>query len=147
MKFNKNLYLQLVEKEKRLNQQGVDFFKDNREEFIQLLTFRALLSDAIYWRHKTQYLSIFNSFVEKKLDVECFKDQFYNLYRKDRDASLGDSLDSSESENFSKYISSIFVDSDMFSLEAEEGEQYSETWLRTVVNDVLNQIQKEYNFD
>jgi hypothetical protein len=87
MDFDKEKCLELIKESKKLRQKGKflrDYDKAKNKELIQYLTF---LDDQIFWQSRGEYFKILELFVDKRINVEGFIQQYGQLRRSNRNAS------------------------------------------------------------
>jgi len=52
MKYNKNRYFYLLEQEEIFEKQGRSLYKENREDYLELLNYQVQLEDHKYWENR-----------------------------------------------------------------------------------------------
>ena len=147
MEFDRNRFMELSKQEIDCFREGTSLYEKNLKDYMELLKFKIAVQDTIFWLNRKIYITVIKKFIAKKINCEEFIDQFILLWETDRDTSLENCEPITGSQGFTNYMTEIFKSCDLFELEAQKNQHYDEKWLRTSVNDVLIQIQKEYNFN
>jgi hypothetical protein len=66
-------YKELLEKEKCLNQQSNSLIFENKDEFIELLSYGARVEDQISYERKREYYSLISEYIEKVVTPQIFQ--------------------------------------------------------------------------
>lgn len=81
--FDINRYKELLEKEKYLNQQNKSFFSENKEEFLELLSYGSRVQDQISYQRKNEYHSLISQYIKKVLTAPKFQFEFLKMEQED----------------------------------------------------------------
>jgi len=74
MKYNKNRYFYLLEQEEFFKKQGRSLYKENREDYLELLNYQVQLEDHKYWENRQKYFSVISAFLNGIITAEDFSD-------------------------------------------------------------------------
>jgi hypothetical protein len=85
--FDMDRYNELLEKEKRLNQQSNSLIFENRDEFIELLSYGARVESQIYYERKKEYYSLISQYIEKVVTSPKFQWEFLKMEKEDGKAA------------------------------------------------------------
>ena len=145
MLFNKKKYFELLELEKKYENQGKSLFEDDSDNYIKLLDYQVELQTHIYWQNRKEYVSIIKSCLNDVISADDFKYDFFALWREH-----GDALDTIEinfepnpkSIGFDDIIEEIFSICEIFEPEANENQEYNATWLKNSLKKIFLEMQK-----
>ena len=87
MNFNKKKCLKLIKKSKELCQEGKFLWDYDKAKNKELTGYRSLLDDQIFWQSRGEFFKILELFVDKRINVEGFIQQYVQLRRSNRNAS------------------------------------------------------------
>jgi len=79
MKFNKKKCLALLKERKELRQKGKFFWDFDEAKNHELISYLILLEDQIFWESRKEYIHILDLFVNKKITLDEFFNQFCGL--------------------------------------------------------------------
>lgn len=143
MKYNKNRYFYLLEQEEFLKKQGRSLYKENREDYLELLNYQVQLEDHKYWENRQKYFSVISAFLNGIITAEDFSDEFLYLWKKDRDRDGTEITETNfEPKGFSRLIGKVFSNCEIFEPESKEDEEYNEKWLKKSIEKVFSEMQK-----
>ena len=80
MKYNKERHLKLLNSllsSKKLNK---NFYKDNLEDYRELIKYEIILFDHIFWTHGRHFIQLIENFINTNIDFEKFRAGFSLLY-------------------------------------------------------------------
>ena len=80
MNFNKSQCLSLLKKRKNLWKEGKSLRNFNKFESDKLLEYLTLIEDQVFWQSRKNYYETLDSFINKKISLDEFFKQFYNLW-------------------------------------------------------------------
>jgi hypothetical protein len=80
-------YNELLEKEKRLSQQSKSLIFENKDEFIELLSYGARVEDQISYEQKREYYSLISEYIEKVITPQLFQWEFLKMEKEDAKAT------------------------------------------------------------
>lgn len=63
MNFDKVRFIELLEKKEFLKNDGRSLFDENREEYLELLSYGIILESQIYYNRKTEYISLLEKYL------------------------------------------------------------------------------------
>jgi hypothetical protein len=133
MKYKKIRHLELLKQSQDLKKQGKSLHDENRKDYLELLFYKVLVQDYIYWENRHNYLSVMDNFINGIIDAEDFSDEFFLISNQNQAVHEAFETDF-EPNPISKGFSS-FIGCEAFEPEAEEGEEYNEKWLKDSVKD------------
>ena len=173
MKFNKHKCFKLMKESNKQRKEGKFLWDSDKAKADKLNKYLILLSDGIFWNSRKEYLQILEFFVNKKITVDGFMQQFGQLRRSNLKASkmcqknleaeacngltMSSEIDfqlNPKSVGFTKIIGSIYASIDLFdpditldmNLKHPEliGYGISEEFLRLDIKDNFLPIISEY---
>ena len=146
MNYDLNRYFYLLEQEEILKKQGGSLYKVNREDYLELLSYKVRLENQKYWENRQKYFSVISDFLNGINTAEDFSDEFFYLWKKDRDRD-GTKMDfepDTISEGFSSLIGKVFSCCEIFEPESKEEEKYNEKWLKNSIEKIFSGMQKYF---
>ena len=87
IRFDINRYNELLEKEKSLGQQNKSLILENKEEFIELLSYGANVENQISYERKHDYHSLISQYIEKVITASKFQSEFLKMEKEDAKAA------------------------------------------------------------
>ena len=81
MTYNQKRYIQLLQREQDLKNQGKNLFIENREEDFELSEYKIAVEEHIFWQYRYQVASLMENFLNRKINGEEFCDGVYGLRR------------------------------------------------------------------
>ena len=81
--FDMDRYNELLEKEKSLSQQSNSLIFENKDEFIELLSYGARVENQIYYERKEDYYSLISQYIEKVVTPPIFQSEFLKMEKED----------------------------------------------------------------
>lgn len=145
MRFDKYKYFELLELEKKYNNQGKSFFEEDFDKYVKLIEYQANLSTHIYWENRKKYVSIIKSFINDAISADGFTNEFLALWTSNRDAldTIYINFDPNpKSIGFFDIVDEIFHDCEMFEPESNQNEEYNAIWLKNSVKKTLLKMHK-----
>jgi hypothetical protein len=85
--FDIDRYNELLEKEKRLSQQSNSLIFENKDEFIELLSYGARVENQISYERKEEYYSLISQYIEKVVTPQVFQSEFLEMEKEDAKAA------------------------------------------------------------
>jgi hypothetical protein len=85
--FDMDRYNELLEKEKRLSQQSNSLIFENKDEFIELLSYGARVENQISYKRKREYYSLISEYIEKVFTPQRFQREFLKMEKEDAKAA------------------------------------------------------------
>lgn len=81
MKFTLDIdrYKELLEKESRLNKQNSSLIYENREEFLELLSYPARVQNQIAYERRNDYYSLISKYIQQILTLDEFRWEFIQM--------------------------------------------------------------------
>jgi hypothetical protein len=147
MNYDTKRYFYLLEQEEILKKQGVSFYKANREDYMELLIYKAQLENQKYWENRQKYVSVISEFLNGITTAEDFSDEFLDLWKKDRDRN-GSKMNfepDTIAKEFSRLIEKVFSYCEIFRPESKEEDEYNEKWLKNSINEIFYEMQKYFD--
>jgi hypothetical protein len=81
--FDIDRYNELLEKEKVLSQQSNSLIFENKDEFIELLSYGARVEDQISYERKEEYYSLISQYIEIIVTPQIFQWEFLKMEKED----------------------------------------------------------------
>jgi len=113
-----------------------------------------LIRNFKYWQNSKAYLNLMKKFVDKKISAIEFSDQFFQMWKSDRDKAynseelvyITENFKLAQIDGFSSLISDLFLDCESFEADPLLREDYeiSEEELRSCVKKALLKIKDCY---
>lgn len=140
-------HLELEKRSQDLLKEGKSLDKEDFNEDLELMSFRIILSDEIFWRRRREFALIMQDFVNSLIEIEEFETKFsllysktnkeYQIYKNDLIKLEKLELDPRSSAcKFSSFIVSIFRE-----FEVLEDGKCSEQDLKELVRNLLDLMQ------
>lgn len=85
--FDMDRYNELLEKEKRLSQQSNSLIFENKDEFIELLSYGVRVNNQISYERKEEYYSLISQYIEKVVTPPIFQSEFSKMEKEDAKAA------------------------------------------------------------
>jgi len=117
MTSNKERHKQLVIRSQDLKNQGKTLFRENPEEYSELLDYNIAVEEQVFWTHREDFFLVMKNFLDNILGFDEFETAFSLLFRKtteEVDTSIIDLKQiekfqpSTRSYRFASFIGSIF---------------------------------------
>ena len=146
MIYKKERHKQLVISSKDLKNQGKTLFRENPEEYSELLDYEIAVEEQIFWTNRGEFFLVMKDFLDNIINFDEFETAFTLLYyktRKEFDIFVIDLKQiekfqpSTRSDRFAGYINAIFRE-----FEAVEDEYCTEQELKYYVKEVYLKFQK-----
>ena len=146
MIYKKERHKQLVIRSQDLKNQGKTLFRENPEEYSELLDYEIAVEEQIFWTNRGEFFLVMKDFLDNIINFDEFETAFTLLYHKTRkefDMFIIDLKQiekfqpSTRSDRFAGYINTIFRE-----FEAVEDEYCTEQELKYYVKEVYLKFQK-----
>lgn len=146
MIYKKERHKQLVIRSQDLKNQGKTLFRENPEEYSELLDYEIAVEEQIFWTNRGEFFLVMKDFLDNIINFDEFETAFTLLYyktRKEFDIFVIDLKQiekfqpSTRSDRFAGYINAIFRE-----FEAVEDEYCTEQELKYYVKEVYLKFQK-----
>jgi hypothetical protein len=85
MIYKKERHKQLVIRSRNLKNQGKTLFRENPEEYSELLDYNIAVEEEVFWTHRGEFFLIMKNFLDNILDFDEFETAFTLLYQKTRE--------------------------------------------------------------
>lgn len=85
--FDIDRYNELLEKEKRLSQENNSLIFENKDEFIELLSYGARVKDQISYERNQDYYSLISQYIDKVVTAPIFQSEFLKMEKEDAKAA------------------------------------------------------------
>lgn len=105
--FDIDRYNQLLEKEKRLSQQNNSLIFENKEEFIEFLSYSARVKNQISYERKEDYYSLISQYIEKAVTPRIFQSEFLKMEKEDAKAAKRITNDFKQLASFSVDLKAV----------------------------------------
>ena len=150
MTYNQKRYIELFKRSEDLNNLGKSFYKESKDEYLELAKYEADIQSYIFWKSRTLFLLLMEKFVNKIINGEEFNDSFLELRQRLVDECYG-SLKELRSEKlkdfqldprsyrFGSLISFLRAECDNFSEDYQNDEFYDS------IKDCFLKLQKALN--
>ena len=84
MIYKKERHKQLVIRSRNLKNQGKTLFRENPEEYSELLDYNIAVEEQVFWTHRGEFFLIMKNFLDNILDFDEFETAFSLLYEEVR---------------------------------------------------------------
>jgi len=85
--FDIDRYNELLEKDKRLSQENNSLIFENKDEFIELLSYGARVKNQISYERKQDYYSLISQYIDKVVTAPIFQSEFLKMEKEDAKAA------------------------------------------------------------
>lgn len=85
MIYKKERHKQLVIRSRNLKNQEKTLFRENPEEYSELLDYNIAVEEQVFWTHRGEFFLIMKNFLDNILDFDEFETAFTLLYQKTRE--------------------------------------------------------------
>lgn len=115
--FNKMCYIKLLKKDQSLESKNSSLYKEDRVEYLELLSYGVILYNQIIYNRRHDYISLIQKYVNNEIDSLLLRLQFFQTQREDKKIKkdleknfdrLSNVLIDSKSGEFSLLIEDIF---------------------------------------
>ena len=146
MIYKKERHKQLVIRSRDLKNQGKTLFRENPEEYSELLDYEIAVEEQIFWTNRGEFFLVMKNFLDNMINFDEFETAFTLLYyktRKEFDMFVIDLKQiekfqpSTRSDRFAGYINTIFRE-----FEALEDEYCTEQDVTDYVKEAYLKFQK-----
>lgn len=94
-------YKDLLKKEKKLNLENKSLLIENKDEFLEFLSYDSKLQNSISYQNKEKYYSLISQYLDNLISPQLFQSKIIELERKDAEAGEILLNDIKESQTFS----------------------------------------------
>jgi len=94
-------YKDLLKKEKNLNLENKSLLIENKDEFLEFLSYNSKLQNSISYQNKEKYYSLISQYLDNLIPPQLFQWEFVELEQKDAEAAKILLNDIKESQTFS----------------------------------------------
>lgn len=117
MIYKKERHKQLVIRSRDLKNQGKTLFRENPEEYSELLDYQIAVEEQIFWTNRGEFFLVMKDFLNNVINFDEFETDFTLLYHKIREEFDVFVIDlkqiekfqpSTRSDRFAGYINTIF---------------------------------------
>ena len=117
MIYKKERHKQLVIRSRDLKNQGKTLFRENPEEYSELLDYEIAVEEQIFWTNRGEFFLVMKDFLDNIINFDEFETAFTLLYHKTREEFDVFVIDlkqiekfqpSTRSDRFAGYINTIF---------------------------------------
>ena len=148
MIYRKERHRELIVRSRDLKNQGKSLFRENREEYSELLGYKMTVEEQFFWTNRGEFFLVMKDFLDNIINFDEFETAFTLLYyktRKEFDIFVIDLKQiekfqpskSTRSDRFAAYITGIFRE-----FEAVEDEYCTEQELKYYVKEVYLKFQR-----
>lgn len=85
MIYKKERHKQLVIRSRNLKNQGKTLFRENPQEYSELLDYNIAVEEQVFWTRRGEFFLIMKNFLDNILDFDEFETAFTLLYQKTRE--------------------------------------------------------------
>lgn len=82
MTCNQNRYRELLKRSQDLENLGKSFYKESKDEYLELLKYEGTIDSYIVWKSRKLFLLLMKKFVNRIISGEEFNDNFFELRQK-----------------------------------------------------------------
>ena len=117
MTYNKIRHLKLLERFLIYQNQGMDFYTENRNEYLELLGYNCIVSDHIFYKNKQQFILLMEKYINNRIFTHQFELAFSKIWFEIIDLCDNFETDLEElkhfvpdykSNGFSRFITAVF---------------------------------------
>ena len=148
MIYRKERHRELIVRSRDLKNQGKSLFRENREEYSELLGYKMTVEEQFFWTNRGEFFLVMKDFLDNIINFDEFETAFTLLYDKKSEEFNMFVTDlkqiekfqpskSTRSDRFAAYITGIFRE-----FEAVEDEYCTEQELKYYVKEVYLKFQK-----
>jgi len=145
MTYNKIRHLELLRRFLDFKKQGKNLYRENRDEYMELLHYRCMLEDHAFWNNREQFVLLMKNFIHDSIDMEEFEIAFSRLWWETIKAYDAFEIDLKRVKNFQPNPRSdrfgSFVTFVYRQFEVLEDEDCTKQEVKDIVRDVLWEIQ------
>ena len=105
--FDVDRYNELLKKEKGLSEQGNSLIFENKDEFVELLSYNARVTSQISYERKKEYYSLISQYVENMITLPMFQSEFLEMEKKDAEAAKRITNDFKQLASFSVDLKAV----------------------------------------
>lgn len=87
--FDTTRYIELLKKKQSLENKGTFLFDENREEYLELLSYSAILENQIHYNRKSEYVFLVEKYLRESADEDrarLFVWEFFKIFKEDNKA-------------------------------------------------------------
>ena len=84
MTYNKERHKQLVIRSQDLKNQGKTLFRENPEEYSELLDYNIAVEEQVFWTHRGEFFLVMKNFLDNIINFDEFETAFSLLYEEVR---------------------------------------------------------------
>lgn len=145
MVYNKIRHLELLRRFLDFKKKGRSLYKENRDEYLELLHYRSRLENHTFWYNREQFVFLMENFIHDLINMEEFEIAFSRLWYKtlEVDKTFQEDLKQVEnlqldprSDGFGSFLTFVFRQ-----FEVLEDEDCTEQEVKEIVRNVLRKIQ------
>ena len=85
MIYNKERHKQLVIRSQDLQNHGKTLFRENPEEYSELLDYNIAVEEQVFWTHRGEFFRVMKNFLDNIINFDESETAFSLLYRKTRE--------------------------------------------------------------
>jgi hypothetical protein len=145
MNYNKIRHLKLLKRFLNFRKQSKDLYKENQNEYMELLEYRCALYHHIFWKRKKKFVLYMENYIHNSIDFEKFETAFSQLWWETMEVSNAFQIDLKGIENLQLNPRSDGFGSLMTSsyrqFEVLEDEEFTEQEIKDYVRKTLREIQ------
>jgi hypothetical protein len=117
MIYKKERHKQLVIRSQDLKNQGKTLFRENKEEYFELLDYDIAVEEQVFWTNRGEFFLVMKNFLDNIINFDEFETAFTLLYQKTREEFDMFVIDlkqiekfqpSTRLDRFSSFINAIF---------------------------------------
>lgn len=79
--YNKIRHLELLRRFLDLKNQGKDLYRENKNEYVELLHYQSRLEDHVVWKSRKQFVLLMDNLIHGLIDMEKFEITFSQLWQ------------------------------------------------------------------
>jgi len=143
MIYKKERHKQLVIRSRDLKNQGKTLFRENPEEYSELLDYNIAVEEQVFWANRGEFFLVMKNFLDNIINFDEFETAFTLLYQKTREEFDMFVIDlkqiekfqpSTRSDRFASFINAIFREfeevEDEYSTEQEVKDSVEKVYLK-----------------
>lgn len=98
--YNQSRYFELLKYSQNLKNQGKNLYFENKNEYLELSSYQAVLESHIFWKNKQSFILLLKNFSNGIIDGREFCDNFFRIDKQTLQASNAFLKDFEKLENF-----------------------------------------------
>ena len=143
MTYNQKRYIELLKHSEDLTNLGKSFYQESKDEYLELSKYNAAVDEHIFWENRFEVASLIQTFLNKEINAEEFRDSVLGLRRNHIDkcdkflsklvsGEIKEFFPNKESYKLKGFLSSLYFECEHFEVNSDE-----ETFYNSIRNGFL----------